>query len=91
MCKKSRGALMQLSEHVCILIIIAVSEIKATQDNLWGSVIFQYFNRRITIWAPKQNGKTVLLKVQYFFIWYPVENLLHLYKSCLLKWNGTLT
>ena len=66
MCKKSRGALMQLSEHVCILIIIAVSEIKATQDNLWGSVIFQYFNRRITIWAPKQNGKTVLLKVQYF-------------------------
>ena len=41
--------------------------------------------RRITIWALKQNGIKMSLKVQYHVIWYPKENLLHLYKSCLHK------
>ena len=41
--------------------------------------------RQISIWALKQNGRTVWLKVSYFVIWYHMENLLHLYKPCLLK------
>ena len=33
----------------------------------------------------KQNGRNVWLNVHYLVIWYPDKNLLHLYKSCLLK------
>ena len=46
---------------------------------------------RITIWALKQNGRTMRLKVQYLAIWYHIENLLHLYKSCLQKFRETLS
>ena len=45
--------------------------------------------RDITIWALNQNDGTVWLKVQYLTIWYHIENLLHLYKSCLQKWRET--
>ena len=45
--------------------------------------------RRKTIWALRQNGGTVWLKVQHLAIWYHIENLLHLYKPCLQKWTET--
>ena len=40
---------------------------------------------RIKIGALKQNGRKVWFKVQHFLIWYFIENMFHLYKSCLLK------
>ena len=40
---------------------------------------------RITIWAPQQNGRTISLTVPYLVIVYTDENLLQLYKSCLVQ------
>ena len=42
-----------------------------------------------TIWALKQNGRTVWFKVRYLVIWYPIENLLRLHKSYFLKLRET--
>ena len=36
------------------------------------------------IWALKENCKMVWLNVQCPVVWYPSENLHHLYKSCIL-------
>ena len=46
--------------------------------------------RRITILVLKQNGRKVLLKVQYLVIGCPKENLLHLYELYLLKFSTSL-
>ena len=40
---------------------------------------------RITMWAPKQNGRKVWLKEQHLVVWHPNENRLHLHKLSLLK------
>ena len=42
----------------------------------------------IIIWALKQNDRDVWLVLLYLVMWYPIENLLHLCKSCLLKVRG---
>ena len=41
--------------------------------------------RQITIWALNKYGRMVRLKGKYLVIWYRIEDLLHLYKSYLLK------
>ena len=46
---------------------------------------------RIPIWALHQNGRNVRRKVHYFANWYSIENLLYLYRSCLLKWMENLS
>ena len=38
----------------------------------------------------KQNGKRVWLNVLYLVIWYPNENLLHLYKSCFFNYMSRI-
>ena len=49
--------------------------------------------RNLRTVALKHNDRKVWLKVQYLVIWYPLEYLIHLYKSCLSKlkenWSQT--
>ena len=45
--------------------------------------------RLMTIWALKQNGRTVWRNMQYLAIWYHMDNLLHFDKPCFLKLKET--
>ena len=42
-------------------------------------------DHQIAIGVLQQNDRKLWLKAQYLVKWYPNENLLHLFKSCLLK------
>ena len=59
------------------------------QNGVYSTIRYWYHEQletgsRIAIWAIKQNGRKVWLKVLYLFIYYSDKNLPHLYKSCLL-------
>ena len=58
---------------------------------LFRSSLLASIGRRTQNWALKQSGRNEWLKVQYIVIWYPIENLLHLYESCSRKLRETLS
>ena len=69
--------------------IVNLLEFGVSCNTLLSSPKFA-IGRPISIWELKQSGRKEWCKVQYLAIWYPIENLLYMYKLCLMTVRDTL-